>query len=126
MSAPILLVEDDEALRQQLRELLETEGYNVVDVGDGRSALSYLRSPDGGECSLVVLDISLPIMNGWELLSKMRGEDDLRETPVIILSARPVAEVVGSPPVFRKPLEPGPFLQAVRRHRRSDSHDSLG
>jgi DNA-binding response OmpR family regulator len=124
MSAPILLVEDDEQLREQIRELLETDGHDVVEVGDGRAALHFLQAHQG-ECSLVVLDISLPIMNGWELLSRMRGEDHLRETPVIILSARPVAEVVGSPPVFRKPVEPAAFLQAVRRHRRSNSQPSL-
>jgi DNA-binding response OmpR family regulator len=112
---PILLVEDDETLRGEVRELLETEGYAVVESSDGWEALLRLREQ---ACSLVVLDINLPIMNGWELLARMRGEDALREVPVIILSAKPVAEAVDSPPVFRKPIDPALFLSAVRRYAR--------
>jgi CheY-like chemotaxis protein len=112
---PILLVEDDDALRAEVRELLEGDGQTVIEASDGWEALVRLRE---NVYSLVVLDIGLPIMTGWELLARMRGEEALREVPVIILSAKPVAEAVDSPPVFRKPIDRATFLAAVHRHMR--------
>src|SRR5678815_1510093 len=112
---PVLLVEDDPALRTELRELLEADGLPVVEVGDGWHAMNRLRS---GEFSLVLLDIGLPIMDGWQVLAHMRADHVLRDIPVIILSAKPVAHAVGMPPVFKKPLgDPLPLLSAVHRHR---------
>ncbi len=114
---PVLLVEDDATLRAELRELLEADGLEVVEVGDGWHAINLLRS---NEFSLVLLDIGLPIMDGWQVLAQMRADFALREIPVIILSARPVAHAVGLPPVFKKPIgDPLPLLAAVRQHRKA-------
>jgi CheY-like chemotaxis protein len=115
-SGPILVVEDDPPLREQIRELLETDGHEVVEAADGLEALGHLRGPQ--RIGLVVLDMNLPVVSGWEVLARMRSDDSLSDTPVIILSARPVADAVGTPPVFRKPLEPDAFLEAVRTYRR--------
>jgi two-component system, chemotaxis family, chemotaxis protein CheY len=115
-AGPVLLVEDDEGIRTEVADLLASDGHTVVEAGDGSEALTYLRS--GSACSLVVLDMNLPVMNGWELLKRMRHEDGLQHIPVIILSGRPVAHAEGAPPVFKKPLgDPTDFLQAVRTHR---------
>ncbi len=117
-SQPILLVEDDDALRAEVRELLEQDGNQVVEAADGWEALHYLRRQGG--CGAIVLDMKLPVMSGWELLSRLRGDDRLRDVPVIILSGRAVADAVGTPPVFRKPLgDPARFLEVVRQCRRT-------
>ncbi len=115
-SGAILVVDDDAPLREQLRDLLESDGHEVVEAADGLEALARLRGPD--PIGLVVLDMHLPVMSGWEVLARMRADEVLGDMPVIILSARPVADAVGTPPVFRKPLEPDSFLEAVRAYRR--------
>lgn len=121
--ARVLLVEDDLPLRDELRDLLEGEGFEVVEAGDGWEALGYLRTVQ--EFSVVLLDIGLPVMSGWELLARMRGDLLLRDLPVIIMSAKPVADAVGTPPVFKKPLgDPEPLLAAIREHGRHQNRTS--
>lgn len=79
----ILIVEDDEFLRSLTAKRLESEGYAVKVAIDGQMALDMLAEdkPD-----LILLDLLLPNMNGFELLEKMRAEDWGRELPVIVFS----------------------------------------
>jgi DNA-binding response OmpR family regulator len=78
----LLLVDDDAQLAAMLHEFMELHGFNVVVVGDGESALDQLTEiqPD-----LVILDVMLPGMNGFDVLEKLRQTHDL---PVIMLTAR--------------------------------------
>jgi DNA-binding response OmpR family regulator len=79
----ILLVEDDDALRDTLMQALSQAGYGVDPVADGRVADHALAT---GGYDLVVLDLGLPDMDGTEVLRRMRGRLD--RTPVLVLSAR--------------------------------------
>jgi len=78
----ILVVDDDEDIRALVGELLERAGHGVIKAPDGASALKlfYSRKPD-----LVVLDVSMPGLDGWEVLNRIR---ELSDVPVLMLTAR--------------------------------------
>ncbi len=89
----ILLVEDDEVLRELLRRNLVARGHEVFSAGDGETALVYLQAMP---IDLVVLDINLPVQTGWEILRTAQREEWLRpvrlpdgtqKLPVVVLSA---------------------------------------
>jgi DNA-binding response OmpR family regulator len=78
----ILVVDDDEDIRALLRLILERAGYEVDDQADGRAAL---RAFHNGNHDLVLLDVTMPDLDGWQLLERIR---DLSEVPVLMLTAR--------------------------------------
>ena len=78
----LLVVDDDEDIRALLRLLLERAGYDVDDQADGRAAL---RAFHKGNHDLVLLDVTMPDLDGWELLERIR---DLSDVPVLMLTAR--------------------------------------
>jgi CheY-like chemotaxis protein len=82
----ILLVEDDEDFRLGLAELLRSEGYLVTCAANGLEALSYLRS-GAANPSVVLLDLKMPVMSGWDFRAKMLEEPSFASIPVILLSA---------------------------------------
>jgi CheY-like chemotaxis protein len=84
-SRSILLVEDDEDFRIGLAELLRSEGYLVTCAANGLEALNYLRS--GEKPNVVLLDLMMPVMSGWDFRAKMLEESALASIPVILLSA---------------------------------------
>jgi DNA-binding response OmpR family regulator len=78
----ILVVDDDPDIRLLLRELLERTGYDVDEAADGRAALrSFFENPP----SLVILDVTMPDMDGFQVLERLR---DLSDVPVLMLTAR--------------------------------------
>ena len=80
----ILLVEDNEMNRDMLSRRLERKGYRVVAAPDGNEGLSLVRSqaPD-----LILMDISLPVMDGWEVTRLLKADECTRHIPVIVLTA---------------------------------------
>jgi DNA-binding response OmpR family regulator len=78
----VLVVDDDEDIRALLRLILERAGYDVEEQGDGRAAL---RAFHVGNHDLVILDVTMPELDGWEILDRIR---DLSEVPVLMLTAR--------------------------------------
>jgi CheY-like chemotaxis protein len=83
----ILIVEDDLDNRWSCRELLEEHGYTVEEAGDGKKALKRLTDPSLDRPSLILLDLSMPLMDGWQMLAIMKGYEGLQELPVILCSA---------------------------------------
>jgi two-component system aerobic respiration control protein ArcA len=81
----ILLIEDDETVRSALKRVLEGEGYRVLAATDGTQLASVL---DDGPLDLIMLDIGLPWINGFELAEMMKSHKDLKDIPLIFLSAR--------------------------------------
>src|SRR6516165_10908962 len=78
----ILVVDDDADIRLLLRELLERAGYDVEEAEDGRAGLrAFFENPP----SLVILDVSMPDMDGYQMLERLR---DLSDVPVLMLTAR--------------------------------------
>ena len=81
----ILIVEDEPALRSLLAELLSSRGYRVAMSENGEAAVTYLNSNRAPR--LILLDLMMPVMNGWELRDSMLANPKWREIPVAILSA---------------------------------------
>ena len=87
--AKILLVEDNEMNRDMLSRRLARRGYEVVIAEDGQRGLDMARAemPD-----LILMDMSLPVVDGWEATRQLKAADDMRAIPVIALTAHAMAE----------------------------------
>ncbi|GEM_PF-1390365 len=80
----ILVVDDDDAIRQMVGAVLTEEGYNVEMASNGEEALRVVRQKP---IDLVVLDILMPVMDGWEVASRMLCEDNTKSIPIVFLTA---------------------------------------
>jgi two-component system aerobic respiration control protein ArcA len=81
----ILIIEDDETIRSALRRLFEIEGYLVRTAADGTQLSDVL---DDSPINLIILDIGLPWINGYELAEMMKGHPDLKGIPLVFVSGR--------------------------------------
>lgn len=81
----ILIVEDDLSIRETMRFFLEMEGYAVDEAPDGKAALDKLRSESAPR--LILLDLMMPVMNGYEFLLARARDPRLSEIPVVVVSA---------------------------------------
>lgn len=88
MPITILLVEDNEMNRDMLSRRLERKGYRVVQAHDGGQghALAQSEKPD-----LILMDMSLPVMNGWEVTRLLKSQPETRHIPIIALTAHALA-----------------------------------
>jgi CheY-like chemotaxis protein len=82
---PVLVVDDDADLRRRLRRLLEQDGYTVAEAEHGRDALARLPEISPG---LILLDLMMPEMDGFEFVVELRRHEAWREIPVIVITAR--------------------------------------
>jgi len=82
----VLVVDDTRFNRQLLVRLLTTIGHETVEAGDGREALALLRNPATAPVDVVLLDIVMPEMDGYETLAALKADEVLRDLPVIIIS----------------------------------------
>jgi CheY-like chemotaxis protein len=82
--ARVLVVDDDAEMRDALATALETEGYRVRCAANGAQALALMH---GYRPEAIVLDLSMPIMSGWELLDAVHERRDLHDVHVLVLSA---------------------------------------
>ncbi len=83
--ANILIVDDDDEIREVVKVLLSSEGYSVAAAGSGGKALEYLSSDDGPRTKLVILDVMMPDMDGYETCKKIRG---ISNVPILFLTAK--------------------------------------
>lgn len=81
---PILLVEDNELNRDMLIRRLNRAGMQVIPAGDGQQALELMRSE---QPAVVLLDMNLPIMDGWTACRNARADDTIKHIPIIALTA---------------------------------------
>lgn len=107
----ILVVEDDDAIREVLTDLLESEGYRVHGAADGVTGLRMLREE---RVELVLLDLGLPDMNGRELREHQVADPTIAAIPVIVLTASAVL-MVDNLPLIRKPFDCDHLMRTVRR-----------
>jgi DNA-binding response OmpR family regulator len=116
----VLVVDDDRDLCEALRDLLSVEGFEPICVGDGAAALAYLR--DAPPPCLVLLDLTLPKIDGVRVREALRRDSRLRSIPVVILSARTdtalAARRLGAG-YLTKPFEVGMLLDTLRRYAAS-------
>ena len=111
----ILLIDDDAAVRDSLRRVLETEGWTVVTADGGENAVHYVQSrlPE-----LIITDLCMAGINGWDLLLEHRLEYPV--LPIFVISALESKFSRGADQVatqfFQKPVDLDALLDAVRRH----------
>jgi CheY-like chemotaxis protein len=117
-SPEILIIDDDVELREVIAETLQQCGFAVAVAANGREGLEYLRR--GPATRLILLDLMMPVMNGWQFCSAKKADPSLAHIPVIALSAAAKKDP-GSPyyidvqDVIAKPVELEQLLTVVRR-----------
>ncbi|GIV98271.1 MAG: hypothetical protein KatS3mg057_2928 [Herpetosiphonaceae bacterium] len=118
-SAYVLIVEDDFGIRDAVTQILEDEGYTVVGVTNGMEALDYLRNtPDVP--ALILLDLTLPLMSGWQFISMCQQDSALRSIPIMVMSADSsflhTISATGAAGYLQKPIEINTLLDTVRQY----------
>ena len=115
-SKRVLVVDDDDGVRTAVADVLELEGYEVITASNGVEALEQVRTarPDA-----VVLDLMMPVMDGWTFMEHCRREEVCAETPVLVMSAyRNLTETapnLGAKACIAKPFDLDVLLGAVER-----------
>ncbi|MEO6324402.1 MAG: response regulator [Thermoanaerobaculia bacterium] len=113
-----MVIEDDEVIRAGLGELLAQQGYRVELLPNGRDALERLRS--GPPPAVILLDLSMPVMSGWEFLDEKVKDPALAAIPVIVMSAtgEPLGDSSSSCAAFvRKPFAFTQLLHILQGQR---------
>jgi CheY-like chemotaxis protein len=111
----ILVVEDDLQALEALTDLLESSGYAVERAQNGREALDVLGSGDARPC-LILLDLSMPVMDGWEFLRSQRAQPSIASIPVIVITALVSAVPAGAKGLVTKPINVNRLLSLVQRY----------
>jgi CheY-like chemotaxis protein len=113
--ARILLVDDDVDIRRSVGALLEDEGYEVAAVGDGRQAWEQMHQSPAPD--LLILDLMLPGMDGWQLRSRQRSDPTVRDIPVLAISAdgSSKASAIDADAFLAKPFAADDLLREVKR-----------
>jgi len=81
----VLVVDDDQDIRDALCELLRDEGYEAIAVANGEEALTYLKA--GNLPCVILLDLMMPVMDGWEFRRQQTSDPELSKIPVIVITA---------------------------------------
>jgi len=113
----VLIIEDDPDNREILTQILETLGYTVVGAENGKKALDLLQ----GEPlpSLILLDLDMPVMNGWEFKARLRQNPEWSQIPLYVLSAVadlwPKSQEDATVGYFVKPVNMDALLEALKK-----------
>lgn len=115
MSAPkVLVVEDSDDLRYLYEEALRNEGVAAVTAENGHIALELLRAADPKPC-LVVLDLMMPVMDGWEFLRRRADDPTLAGVPVVVCSAAKT-DIPSGIEFLKKPVDLKVLMATIERH----------
>ena len=113
----ILIIEDEHDIRAVLTEILEDEGYAVASVPNGLEALMFLQEH---RPQLILLDLGMPVMTGWEFREQQRRDPALADIPVIVMSAIPhlsqTAAALQAANCLDKPIELNALLGMVEQY----------
>ena len=120
----ILIVDDDPDIRDALSQLLQDEGYDVAGAADGAAALAYLREAAAGRGArpcLILLDLMMPGMNGWEFRAEQRRDPAIAGTPVVVITAggsQMKASSIDAAGFLAKPIDIGELTRTIEAHCR--------
>jgi CheY-like chemotaxis protein len=113
----ILIVEDDADLRSVEAEVLGSEGFQVRTASDGLEALEAIQTT--GAPALILLDLRMPRLNGWDLAARLRSNEALRRVPIVVVAAHVAiaeeAASIGARAWLHKPVSIDHLLSVVRR-----------
>jgi two-component system cell cycle response regulator DivK len=119
MSQTILIIEDNEQNLYLMRFLLEKNGFCVASAPDGNTGV---RTACALRPAAILLDIQLPVMDGYAVAEALRKCDDLRGTPIIAVTSyamvgdRERILAAGATDYIEKPINPDTFVEQIRRH----------
>ena len=114
----VLVVDDDDVIRQLITVNLELEGFEVVPAVDGQDALDKVKD---AHVQVVTLDVMMPRVDGWEAAARLRADPETAHIKVILLSARAQesdiqrGERIGVDAYLTKPFDPDELIDVVRR-----------
>lgn len=118
MAKTVLIVEDEEAVRELEKFILESEGYDVMEARDGLEGLAKaeFRKPD-----LILLDLMMPDVSGGRMFDEMKEHPNTSGIPIIVVTGKPDAheifdDQIGNQDVVMKPFEAEALLERVRHH----------
>lgn len=109
---PVLVVEDDTGIRESVCQILEDEGFPTVCACNGKEALATLRKMTPLP-RLILLDLMMPVMNGWEFYELISRDKSMSFIPVVVMSAQDIDVYAGSLRLLRKPLALDQLLSTV-------------
>jgi CheY-like chemotaxis protein len=108
----VLVVEDEDDLRESMREALELNGYTVVAAREGQEALDEMERVE--HVCVVLLDLLMPGMNGWDFFAHLRAREAFADVPVVVHSSAPSRAPPGVSRVLQKPMQLERLLAVVR------------
>jgi CheY-like chemotaxis protein len=114
----VLVVDDDDVIRQLITVNLELEGFEVIPAIDGQDALDKVK---GAQPHVVTLDVMMPRIDGWEAAARLRQDPETSHIKVVLLSARAQeadiqrGEKIGVDAYLTKPFDPDDLIDTVRR-----------
>lgn len=121
--APVLVVEDNEDVRELLTHLLAMHGHRVETAANGSEALDALAHI-AAPC-VILLDLMMPVMSGWQLLDELKTRNLHQESEVIIVSAASEKSLPTGYAIMRKPVDYADLLDKVDRSTRGfDGHSA--
>jgi two-component system response regulator CpxR len=114
-ASTILLAEDDLDIRDIVQELLEEKGYDVIPARTGKQALDFLSMDPRSPPDIVILDLMMPIVTGWQVLEAIQRDPALSGIPVVVLTAASQDRPSGVAAFLRKPFRIEALLDVVQR-----------
>ena len=112
----VLVVDDDTDIRDSLAEVLDEDGFAVLTASNGREAFEVLHTASA-KPSVILLDMTMPVMDGWEFRKAQRSDPGLASIPVAVFSAQPnieaAAKAVDAAAYFRKPLSVDDLIETL-------------
>lgn len=110
---PVLVVDDDPDIRESLCALLQGEGYATITAENGAEAVAQMQEH---QPCFVILDLMMPVMDGWEVRTKMQEQHELATIPVCVVTATPEWAPLDSVCVLTKPVDIGELLRVIEAH----------
>lgn len=115
MAPNILVVDDDPTLQRVVTRFLQVEGFSPISATNGLEALTFLR--DGGRVDVILLDLRMPVMDGWTFRQHQRADPALAAIPVIVLAGADTERVaeLAAAAAFQKPAPLAEVVAAIRQ-----------
>lgn len=110
----ILVVDDDLTAIDSLTDILTAEGYTVAAAKNGKEALKHLRN--SAPPQLIILDLFMPEMDGWEFRREQLKDAKLRDIPVVVMTGASVYAGIDANVIVHKPLDVARFVSLVERY----------
>jgi CheY-like chemotaxis protein len=115
----VLIIEDDVDIREALVGILRDEGYEAEGAGNGLEGLDHLRTV-GAKPALILLDLMMPVMNGWQFRTEQQQDAALATIPVVVISAdsnvKQKAASIDAAAYLKKPIELDALLDVVAKY----------